>query len=110
MHSERAAGVSSGHSRAQGRRPKPQGAASRTQDSMNDKRQKNQLQKIWKQWKRSTVRYVRLRQRNIRPALAAQTAGRPHGPWRLAHRPALQSPLPIAYFDALGLPRLRDVL
>src|SRR6266699_2665333 len=65
---------------------------------------------IWKQWKRSKVRYVRLRQRNIGHDLAAQTAGSPHGPWRLANSPALQSALPIAYFDALGLPRLLDVL
>src|SRR6266567_994605 len=65
---------------------------------------------IWKQWKRSKVRYVRLRQRNIGHDLAAQTAGSPHGPWRLANSPALQSALPIAYFDALGLPRLFDVL
>jgi RNA-directed DNA polymerase len=64
---------------------------------------------IWKQWKRSKVRFVKLRQRNIRPALAAQTAGSPHGPWRLANSPALQSALPVAYFDALGLPRLLDV-
>jgi RNA-directed DNA polymerase len=33
---------------------------------------------IWKQWKRSKVRLAKLRQRNIRPALAAQTAGSPH--------------------------------
>src|SRR5258708_34222058 len=46
MHSERWAGVSSGHSRPQGRRPKQPGAASRTQDSMNDQRQKNQLQRV----------------------------------------------------------------
>src|SRR5216683_3195084 len=65
---------------------------------------------IWKQWKRGKVRFAKLRQRNIRPALAAQTAGSPHGPWRLANSPALQSALPIAYFDALGLPRLLDVL
>src|SRR5271154_5920668 len=65
---------------------------------------------IWKQWKRSRVRFVKLRQRNIRPARAAQTAGSAHGPWRLANSPALQSAFPIAYFDALGLPRLLDVL
>jgi RNA-directed DNA polymerase len=65
---------------------------------------------IWKQWKRGQVRFDKLRQRNIRPALAAQTAGSPHGPWRLANRPALQSALPITYFDSLGLPRLLDVL
>jgi RNA-directed DNA polymerase len=65
---------------------------------------------IWKQWKRSKVRYVRLRQRNIGHALAAQTAGSPHGPWRLANSPALQSALPLAYFDSCGLPRLLDAL
>src|SRR2546427_4117232 len=65
---------------------------------------------IWKQWKRSKVRYVRLRQRNIGHDLAAQTAGSPHGPWRLASSPAFQSALPIAYFDSCGLPRLLDVL
>ena len=61
---------------------------------------------VWKQGKRSKVRFAKLRPRNIRPARAAQTAGSPHGPWRLANSPALQSALPIAYFEALGLPRL----
>src|SRR6202158_5506610 len=61
---------------------------------------------IWKQWKRGKVRYVRLRQRNIGHDLAAQTAGSPHGPWRLANSPALQCALPIAYFDSRGLPLL----
>ena len=65
---------------------------------------------IWKQWKRGTVRFVKLRQRKIGHDLAAQTAGSPHGPWRLANSPALQSALPIAYFDSLGLPRLVDML
>jgi RNA-directed DNA polymerase len=64
---------------------------------------------IWKQWKRGTVRFQRLRQRNIGRDLAAQTAGSPHGPWRLSDSPALQSALPIAYFDSLGLPRLLEV-
>jgi RNA-directed DNA polymerase len=65
---------------------------------------------IWKQWKRSRVRVAQLRQRNIGTDLAAQTAGSPHGPWRLANSPALSAALPIAFFDALGLPRLLDVL
>jgi len=64
---------------------------------------------LWKQWKRGSVRFVRLRQRNVGPALAAKTAGSPHGPWRLANSPALQCAFPIAYFDALGLPRLLDI-
>src|SRR5260370_32846315 len=46
IHFDRGAGVSRGQSSAQGRRPKQQGAVSRTQDSMNDKRQKNQLQRV----------------------------------------------------------------
>ena len=64
---------------------------------------------IWKHWKRGSVRFARLRQRNIGPDLAAQTAGSPHGPWRLANSPALSIALPTAYFDSLGLPRLLDV-
>jgi len=64
---------------------------------------------IWKQWKRGTARFEKLRQRNIGAGLARQTAGSAHGPWRLADSPALQSALPIAYFDSLGLPRLLDV-
>ncbi len=63
---------------------------------------------IWKQWKRGSVRFARLRQRNVGRDLAAQTAGSPHGHWRLANSPALQCAFPIAYFDALGLPRLLD--
>jgi hypothetical protein len=43
-------------------------------------------------------------------ALAAQTAGSPHGPWRVANSPALSLALPLAYFDSLGLPRLFDAL
>jgi len=65
---------------------------------------------IWKQWKRGKVRFAKLRQRNIGTDLAAQTAGSPHGPWRLAHSPALQCAFPIAYFDSLGIPRLFEVL
>jgi RNA-directed DNA polymerase len=61
---------------------------------------------IWKQWKRGTVRFEKLRQRNIGADLAAQTAGSPHGPWRLSDSPALQCALSVAYFDSLGLPRL----
>jgi RNA-directed DNA polymerase len=61
---------------------------------------------IWKQWKRGSRRFQQLRQRGVGNDLAAQTAGSPHGPWRLANSPALTSALPTAYFDALGLPRL----
>lgn len=65
---------------------------------------------IWKQWKHGQQRYEKLRQRGVGTELAAQTAGSPHGPWRLANSPALSIALPLAYFDSLGLPRLFDGL
>ena len=65
---------------------------------------------IWKQWKRGRVRFEKLRQRNIGADLARQTAGSPHGPWRISDSPALQMALSVAYFDSLGLPRLSDAL
>jgi len=58
---------------------------------------------VWKQWKRGRNRFRELRKRGIGQALAAQTAGSPHGPWRLANSPALAIALPNAYFAALGL-------
>src|SRR6201981_3169232 len=61
---------------------------------------------IWKQWKRGKQRYAKLRHLGINEALAAKTAGSPHGPWRLANSTALSYAFPIAYFDSLGLPRL----
>jgi len=61
---------------------------------------------IWKQWKWGPVRFAELRKRGVGKDLAAQTAGSPHGPWRLANSPALAKALPNAYFDSLGIPRL----
>jgi RNA-directed DNA polymerase len=61
---------------------------------------------IWKQWKWGPVRFAELRKRGVGKDLAAQTAGSPHGPWRIANSPALAKALPNAYFDSLGLPRL----
>ncbi|MCL5005529.1 MAG: group II intron reverse transcriptase/maturase [Acidobacteria bacterium] len=61
---------------------------------------------VWKQWKRGPVRFRELRKRGVGKALAAQTAGSAHGPWRLANSPALALALPNAYFDSLGVPRL----
>ncbi len=58
----------------------------------------------WKQWKRGGTRYTKLRRRGVGRDLAAQTAGSPHGPWRLAASPALHIALPIAAFRSLGLP------
>jgi len=59
---------------------------------------------VWKQWKRGRTRFRELRKRNVSKDLAAQTAGSPHGPWRIANSPALAIALPNAYFAGLGLP------
>lgn len=61
---------------------------------------------IWKQWKRGRIRFAELRKRGVGKDLAARTAGRAHGPWRLADSPGLHIALPNAYFDSLGIPRL----
>jgi RNA-directed DNA polymerase len=61
---------------------------------------------VWKQWKRGRRRFAELVRRGVSRALAAQTAGSSHGPWRLAKSPALHIALPTAHFAALGLPRL----
>jgi len=57
----------------------------------------------WKQWKRGDTRFAELRRCGVGRELAAQTAGSPHGPWRLANSPALTIAMPIAFFSALGL-------
>jgi RNA-directed DNA polymerase len=61
---------------------------------------------VWKQWKRGRTRFRELRKRGVGKTLAAQTAGSPHGPWRLANSPALSIALPNAYFAQFGLPPL----
>jgi len=61
---------------------------------------------LWKQWKRGKRRFAELRKRKVGKDLAAQTAGSPHGPWRIARSPALSFALPNAYFRSLGLPTL----
>jgi RNA-directed DNA polymerase len=57
----------------------------------------------WKQWKRGTTRFAELRRCGVGRDLAAQTAGSPHGPWRLANSPALTIAMPTAFFRSLGL-------
>jgi RNA-directed DNA polymerase len=57
----------------------------------------------WKQWKRGDTRFAELRRRGVGGDLAAQTAGSPHGPWRLANSPALTIAVPTAFFASLGL-------
>jgi RNA-directed DNA polymerase len=60
----------------------------------------------WKQWKRGRTRFARLRRRGVGRELAAQTAGSPHGPWRLSNSPALAIALPNAFFVSLDLATL----
>jgi RNA-directed DNA polymerase len=61
---------------------------------------------VWKQWKGGRTRFRELQKRGVSKDLAAQTAGSPHGPWRLANSLALTVALPNAYFAQLGLPPL----
>jgi Reverse transcriptase (RNA-dependent DNA polymerase)/Group II intron, maturase-specific domain len=57
----------------------------------------------WKQWKCGSTRFAELRRCGVGRDLAAQTAGSPHGPWRLANSLALTIALPTAFFASLGL-------
>ncbi|HLX13689.1 MAG TPA: group II intron reverse transcriptase/maturase [Bradyrhizobium sp.] len=57
----------------------------------------------WKQWRRGRTRFAELRRRGVGRDLAAQTAGSPHGPWRLANSPALTIAMPILFLRSLGL-------
>jgi RNA-directed DNA polymerase len=57
----------------------------------------------WKQWKRGPARFAELRRCGVGRDLAAQTAGSPHGPWRLANSPALTIALPNRLLTSLGL-------
>jgi len=61
---------------------------------------------VWQQWKHGPRRFTALVRLGLNDALAAQSAGSAHGPWRLAKSPALHIALPKAYFAALGLPQL----
>ena len=61
---------------------------------------------LWKQWKRSRVRYRRLRALGLGHGLARMTAGSNRGPWAMSRNKGMNIALRIAYFDALGLPRL----
>jgi len=56
-----------------------------------------------KQWKHGPARFAELRRRGVGRDLAAQFAGSPHGPWRLANSPALAIASPNGFFNSLGL-------
>jgi RNA-directed DNA polymerase len=64
---------------------------------------------IWKQWKHGRNRYAELRRRGVGRDLAAQSAGSPHGPWRLSHSPALTIALSNAFLASLDLPSLATI-
>jgi len=61
---------------------------------------------VWKQWRRGRTRFAELRRRGVGRDLAAQSAGSPHGPWRLSNSPALTIALPNAFLVSLRLPSL----
>lgn len=61
---------------------------------------------LWKQWKRGPVRYRRLRALGLGHRLAWMTATSNRGPWAMSRNKGMNVALRIAYFDALGLPRL----
>lgn len=61
---------------------------------------------IWKQWKTFKRRRRGLMERGIAEAPASQTAARSRGCWSTSNVPPLRRAFPIAYFDALGLPRM----
>jgi len=60
----------------------------------------------WKQWKRGRTRFAELTKLGVDAALAAPTAGSPHGPWRISNSPALALAFPNASFASLGFPSL----
>jgi RNA-directed DNA polymerase len=60
----------------------------------------------WKQWRSGPTRFAELRRRGVGRDLAAQSAGSPHGPWRLSNSPALTIALSNAFLGSLGLPSL----
>jgi len=57
----------------------------------------------WRRWKRGKRRFAELIKHGVGKDLSAQTAGSPHGPWRISRSPALSFAFPNAHFDALGL-------
>jgi RNA-directed DNA polymerase len=61
---------------------------------------------IWKQWKVFRRRRRGLMDRGLDERMAAFTAFRSHGPWRISQSKAMHLAFPNAYFASLGLPRL----
>lgn len=63
---------------------------------------------VWKRWKRGKTRFDRLRALGLLPHQARGGAGNgAHGPWRMSLSPSLNQALSVAYFQQLGLPKLK---
>lgn len=61
---------------------------------------------LWRQWKRGSTRYKRLRRLGVEHRDAAHTAWRFRHPWRASLTQVLQKTLSTPYWDELGLFRL----
>jgi RNA-directed DNA polymerase len=59
-----------------------------------------------KQWKRGTTVYRELRARGVPERVALAGAAHATRWWAMAAHGALQTALPVSYFDQLGVPRL----
>ena len=63
---------------------------------------------IWKRWKHGPTRFKRLRALGLSVNQARAGAGNgSHGPWRMSRSPSVSSALSVAYFQSLGLPKLK---
>ena len=60
----------------------------------------------WKQWKHGRRRFAELVRRGVPRALAAMAAGGCKHPWRASRHGGVQTALPSALWDRLGLVRL----
>jgi RNA-directed DNA polymerase len=65
---------------------------------------------FWRQWKTGRKRYAELVRRGVHKAVAANTAGARHGPWRVSQSKALDRALSNATLTSLGLPSLAEGL
>jgi RNA-directed DNA polymerase len=62
----------------------------------------------WKQWKRGTTRYKRLRKHGLSPKAAATTVAGYPKPWRASRAPGVNTALPNSRWTKLGLVSLAD--
>ena len=64
---------------------------------------------IWRQWKKPTTRYRRLKTRGISEDLARQAALGGHGPWYSSGTRAMNFAFPKKFFDEQGLVSLLNM-